>query len=55
MRTSGIDVFGLGKCALDHIGLLDHDPEPDMKHEVLGLTIQGGGPVAARPSRATFS
>ncbi len=46
MTSGGIDVFGLGKCALDHIGLLDHDPEPDMKHEVLGLTIQGGGPVA---------
>jgi len=46
MISEGVDVFGLGQCALDHIGIFDRDPEPDRKNEFSGLTVQGGGPVA---------
>ncbi len=40
------DVFGLGQCSLDYLGLVDRFPEPDTKCEFRDLTVQGGGPVA---------
>jgi sulfofructose kinase len=42
-----LDVFGLGQCALDHIGRVDPFPDLDTKAELLeNLVIAGGGPVA---------
>lgn len=41
-----IDVFGLGQCSLDHIGIVESYPVPDEKCEMSSMTIQGGGPVA---------
>lgn len=46
METHPIDVYGLGQCALDHLGLVERYPEADSKCEMTGLVIQGGGPVA---------
>lgn len=40
------DVFGLGQCSLDTLGLIPAWPSPDSKCEFGSLTIQGGGPVA---------
>ncbi|HON23857.1 MAG TPA: PfkB family carbohydrate kinase [Syntrophales bacterium] len=40
------DVFGLGQCSLDYIGIFDAYPAPDTKHEFQDLIVQGGGPVA---------
>ncbi|MCU0580636.1 MAG: sugar kinase, partial [Desulfobacterota bacterium] len=39
-------VFGLGQCSLDHLGLIRDYPPADTKCEFSGLTVQGGGPVA---------
>ena len=41
-----MDVFGLGQCSLDTLGLIPAWPSPDSKCEFGSLTIQGGGPVA---------
>jgi sulfofructose kinase len=41
-----IDVFGLGQCSLDYIGIFEAYPSPDAKHEFHETVIQGGGPVA---------
>jgi ribokinase len=46
MNRSVFDVFGLGQCALDHLGRIPDYPPPDVKCEFEGLTVQGGGPVA---------
>ena len=40
------DVFGLGQCSLDYVGVFDAYPSPDTKHEFREMAIQGGGPVA---------
>ncbi len=40
------DVFGFGQCSLDYLGVVDAYPPPDVKCELEGLAIQGGGPVA---------
>ncbi|ROR03340.1 carbohydrate kinase family protein [Desulfosoma caldarium] len=40
------DVFGLGQCSLDYLGIIDRFPQADSKCEFRGLTMQGGGPVA---------
>lgn len=40
------DVFGLGQCSLDYLGVIDGFPQPDTKCEFRDLTVQGGGPVA---------
>ena len=39
-------IFGLGQCALDHIGIIAAYPPPNVKCEFTNLVIQGGGPVA---------
>ncbi len=39
-------IFGLGQCALDHIGIIAAYPSPNVKCEFTNLVIQGGGPVA---------
>jgi len=39
-------IFGLGQCAIDHIGIIAAYPPPDTKCEFTNLVIQGGGPVA---------
>ncbi|HOD35190.1 MAG TPA: PfkB family carbohydrate kinase [Syntrophales bacterium] len=41
-----IDVFGLGQCSLDYVGVFDAYPLPDTKHEYREMVIEGGGPVA---------
>jgi ribokinase len=46
MAEPGLDVYGLGQCALDFLGKVDAYPPPDVKCEVFDLVIQGGGPVA---------
>ena len=46
MNHYSIDVFGLGQCALDYLGKLDHYPPPDVKCSFTDLVVQGGGPVA---------
>ena len=46
MTTQPIDVFGLGQCCLDYLGMVDEYPPPDVKCAFTGLVIQGGGPVA---------
>ncbi len=46
MIHKSIDVFGLGQCALDYIGIIEQFPKSDAKCEFHDLVIQGGGPVA---------
>ncbi|MCU0722746.1 MAG: PfkB family carbohydrate kinase [Planctomycetes bacterium] len=46
MGTGTRPVFGIGQCALDHLGRIEAWPEPDSKREFRDLTVQGGGPVA---------
>ena len=46
MDHHAIDIYGLGQCALDHLGLVERFPEADSKCEMTDLVIQGGGPVA---------
>lgn len=46
MSEQEIDVFGLGQCSLDHIGVIESYPAPDEKCEMSSMIIQGGGPVA---------
>ena len=40
------DVFGLGQCVVDRLGLVDRFAAPDEKCEYADLTEQCGGPVA---------
>ncbi len=40
------DVFGLGQCSLDYVGIFDDYPTADTKREFHEMIIQGGGPVA---------
>ncbi|MHC4600448.1 MAG: carbohydrate kinase family protein [Planctomycetota bacterium] len=46
MSGKSFHVFGLGQCALDHLGRIPAYPPPDVKCEFEGLVVQGGGPVA---------
>ena len=52
------EVFGLGQCSLDYLGVVDAYPPPDVKWELGQTAIQGGGPAAtalAALSRWGFS
>jgi len=40
------DVYGLGQCALDFLGIIHNYPSPDSKCEFTNLVVQGGGPIA---------
>jgi sulfofructose kinase len=40
------EVYGLGQCSLDYLGLINSYPPADSKCEFTGLEVQGGGPVA---------
>lgn len=46
MTTKPREIFGLGQCSLDYIGQIAEYPPPDVKCEMTGLVVQGGGPVA---------
>jgi len=46
MDKKTFDVYGIGQCALDYIGLIGGFPDPDTKCEFTELLVQGGGPVA---------
>jgi ribokinase len=46
VKTQAPLIFGIGQCALDHIGMIDVYPPADVKCEFSNLVIQGGGPVA---------
>jgi sulfofructose kinase len=46
MNKSKIEVFGIGQCALDYLGIIDSYPSTNSKCEFTGLVIEGGGPVA---------
>ncbi|MDZ4165173.1 MAG: PfkB family carbohydrate kinase [Smithellaceae bacterium] len=46
MTTKTGEIFGLGQCSLDYIGQIDAYPAPDVKCEMSGLVVGGGGPVA---------
>ena len=41
-----MDVFGLGQCSLDYVGMIEGFPPADSKCEFSSMVIQGGGPVA---------
>ncbi len=41
-----IQIFGLGQCSLDCIGIIDSYPPSDTKCEFSGMKILGGGPAA---------
>ncbi len=40
------DVFGLGQCCIDYVGVADRYPAADTKCELRELVEEGGGPVA---------
>lgn len=44
--TKKFDVYGLGQCAFDYLGIIPEYPEADTKCEFSDLTTQGGGPIA---------
>ena len=46
MNKSAIDVYGIGQCALDYLGIIESFPAPDSKCEFTNLVVEGGGPVA---------
>lgn len=46
MSSPRIDVYGLGQCSIDYIGMIDGFPPPDVKCEFSNLAVEGGGPVA---------
>lgn len=46
MGKAAVQVFGLGQCSLDYIGVVDDFPPPDVKCELSETIIQGGGPAA---------
>lgn len=39
-------VYGLGQCPLDYLGMIEAFPPPDAKCEFSDLVVEGGGPVA---------
>jgi sulfofructose kinase len=41
----GLDVIGLGSCAVDLLGIVPSFPKPDTKNKMIRLIQQGGGPV----------
>jgi sulfofructose kinase len=45
-RDRNPEVYGLGQCSLDYIGMIKSYPPADSKCEFTGMVIQGGGPVA---------
>jgi ribokinase len=45
MPERSFQVYGLGQCCLDYVGLVDAYPPPDTKYEVREMIVQGGGPV----------
>jgi sugar/nucleoside kinase (ribokinase family) len=44
--AEAVDVVGLGTNALDLLGVIDGDPQPDTKAPLLDFDVQGGGMVA---------
>jgi len=46
MSDRTFQVYGLGQCCLDYVGLVDAYPPADAKCEVREMIVQGGGPVA---------
>lgn len=44
--AGAVEVFGLGQCSLDYLGVLEAYPPPDVKCELGQTAIQGGGPAA---------
>jgi len=40
------EVFGLGQCSLDYLGVAEAYPPPDVKYELGQTAVQGGGPAA---------
>lgn len=42
----GFDIIGIGCSSVDYIGIAPEYPPLDLKIEMEGLTIQGGGPAA---------
>ena len=46
MSDRAFQVYGLGQCCLDYIGVVDAYPPADAKCEVREMIVQGGGPVA---------
>jgi ribokinase len=46
MSDRSFQVYGLGQCCLDYIGMVDAYPPADAKCEVREMVVQGGGPVA---------
>ena len=41
-----LDVIGLGASTVDILSLVEHLPAEDENMRALGITVQGGGPVA---------
>ncbi len=41
-----IEVFGLGQCTVDRLGVVDAYPAPDEKVQFSDMVVQCGGPVA---------
>jgi ribokinase len=46
MQNPAIDIYGIGQCALDYLGIIDNYPPANSKCEFHNLIVQGGGPVA---------
>jgi sulfofructose kinase len=46
MNKSKIEVYGIGQCALDFLGIIGSYPPADSKCEFTNLVVQDGGPVA---------
>ncbi len=46
LRDSTFQVFGLGQCSIDYLGIVERYPPADAKCEFTEMIIQGGGPVA---------
>jgi len=46
MNKSTFDVYGIGQCALDFLGIIESFPARNSKCEFTDLVVQGGGPVA---------
>ena len=46
MSAEKFQVFGLGQCSVDYLGIVEGYPPVDGKCEFAEMLIQGGGPVA---------
>lgn len=46
MNRPRLIVTGIGQASIDYIAVVDGYPAEDTKHEVKGLAVEGGGPVA---------